>query len=344
MKQNQNRQIDLKSIPVAEYLLSIGEPLVKISNFYYQHKEHDSLKVNTKHNYFVWNSRRAEKNSYGGVAQYLMIMYELTFVEALKKITADFNNTNFELVKIPEKKYPKNFYYRVKESHKSLQLKRYLMAKRKISARVVDLFMKQDLIAMNNKDEIIFKWYRDSKIVGFSKQGTQKLTEEEKNKYHYKRDYLKYVAPTTKKDTYWGFNFLVGKPLNLYFFEGGVDLMSFLSLYYEDLMNKGDFWLIFTDGVVGEKIYSFIAAANQMLNDSDYDIESLHCCYDNDKTGSEMLAFLQTRQYSRKDQKKVQWTDNIPPLRREEETADWNSEIVYQSEIAGKGGKNEKSD
>lgn len=40
-----NKEINFYNIPIVDYLFSIGEPIKKQSGSYYQHKEHDSLKI-----------------------------------------------------------------------------------------------------------------------------------------------------------------------------------------------------------------------------------------------------------------------------------------------------------
>ena len=41
-------KIDFYNVPIVDYLLSIGEPIEKLSNSYWQHKNHDSLKINIR--------------------------------------------------------------------------------------------------------------------------------------------------------------------------------------------------------------------------------------------------------------------------------------------------------
>lgn len=289
---NEKNQIDFYNVPIVDYLLSIGEPLVKAGRNYYKHEIHDSLKINVSRNYFVWNSRLGEKNSKGGVVQYLQIMYNMTLAEALAKIENDLKNSDFKSIKRKKKSYPKYFKYKVKEVNVPIEAQRYLVAERKIPNRVIHHFFSLDLIGQNENNEIVFKWYKGKKIIGFTKQGTKRLTEEEKRKYGTDRDYIKYVAPTTEDNTYWGFNYLVGQPKHLYFFESPIDLLSFYTLYEESLLEKGDFWLISIDGLSCEKVFSFIDYGINHLNLKDC-LESLNVCFDNDNAGKEALRILQ---------------------------------------------------
>ena len=136
----------------------------------------------------------------GGVVQYLQIMYNLSLKEALSKLEHDLEGK--ELPKVPKKSYAKAFKYKVKEVFVPIETQRHLVAKRKIPNRIVREFFSYDLISQNENNEVIFKWFKGEQVVGFTKQGTRPLTEEEKEKYHTKRDYFKYVAPTLYRRKY----------------------------------------------------------------------------------------------------------------------------------------------
>ena len=46
----EKHKVDFYNIPIVDYLLSIGEPLESVGHNYYQHKHHDSLKINQRKN------------------------------------------------------------------------------------------------------------------------------------------------------------------------------------------------------------------------------------------------------------------------------------------------------
>ena len=100
-------------------------------------------------------------------------MYNLTLAEALRKVENDLSGTDFKVVKRKERAYPKVFNYKVKEVFVPIQAQRYLVAERKIPNSIVRHFFSIDLVSQNENDEIIFKWYKGNKVVGFTKQGTQ---------------------------------------------------------------------------------------------------------------------------------------------------------------------------
>lgn len=312
------QKINFYDIPIVDYLLLIGEPIESVSRNYYQHQNHDSLKINSSKNYFVWNSRSSEKNSRGGVVQYLQIVHNLSLKQALDKIEYDLLGKDLNSLETNKKAYPEKFKYRVQEKDVLLETQKYLVTKRKIPNRTVRKFIDLDLISQNNNKEIIFKWKKDNEVVGFSKQGTVKLTEEQKEKYMYKKDYFKYVAPTTEEHAYWGFNYLNGKPKHLYFFESAIDLMSYYSLFEKELEQQKDYWLIAIDGVAIEKVFSFIAYGIEHLGLAET-LSSLNVCFDNDKAGIQAFEELSIREI-----KGINFTHDKP----EQEGYDWNDVLM----------------
>lgn len=313
-----NKKIDFYNIPIVDYLLSIGEPIEKLSNNYWQHKDHDSLKINVRRNYFVWNSKQGEDNYTGGVIQYLQIMHSLTLAEALAKAEKDITGNKIKQFKETKPHYPKHFNYRVKESYVPLEAQRYLVAERKIPNRIVRHFFSLDLISQNKQKEILFKWYKGDKVVGFDKQGTQELSKEQQERYN--RKYMKYVAPTTEKHTMWGFNYLVGDPKHLYFFESAIDLLSYYTIHEDELLQKGNFWLMAINGVAVQKVFSFMEYGLSHL-DLKENMESLNACFDNDEAGSEALRKLQTGTFN-----ELEFNDYRP-----KEEKDWNDELKIKT-------------
>lgn len=272
-----------EEISIVDYLLSINEPIEKCGGNYYQHSEHDSLKINVRKNYFVWNSRIGEKNAKGGILQYLQIVHGLSFEQAKNQLENYKGDKNIQISKI-DNHYPKVFNYKVKEKAIPLDMQKYLVFNRKIPNTIVKYFHNLDLISQNENKEIIFKWYKDNKVVGFTKQGTVRLSDEQKEKYHTKRDYIKYVAPTTEEYTYWGFNYSNSEePESYYFFESPIDLISYYALNYDEL-NQLKFWLISIDGLSKDKLFCFLDYGLKNLNLKNR-LKQLNICFDNDEAG-----------------------------------------------------------
>lgn len=305
-------KIDLYNIPIVSYLLSIGEPIEPISHNYYQHKVHNSLKINISKNYFVWNKMITNPLAKGGVIQYLQIMHNLTQNEAIAKVVKDLKGIKLEKPK--QKPYPKNFNYRQNEIDIPLNSLKFLVFNRKLPNHIVKKFFSLNLIQQNERKEIIFKWYKNKQIVGFSRQGTVKLTNEEKEKYHTTRDYFKYVAPTTEVNTFWGFNYMEGEPENVYFFESPIDLLSYLAINEKQLKN---FWLISIDGLAKKKVESFIEYGTNNF-DFENKLKSLNICFDNDEAGRNAMSYFEDLKIFN-----INFTNQLPVNFK-----DWNEELI----------------
>lgn len=305
-------KIDLYNIPIVSYLLSIGEPIEPISHNYYQHKVHNSLKINISKNYFVWNKMITNPLAKGGVIQYLQIMHNLTQNEAIAKVVKDLKGIKLEKPK--QKPYPKNFNYRQNEIDIPLNSLKFLVFNRKLPNHIVKKFFSLNLIQQNERKEIIFKWYKNKQIVGFSRQGTVKLTNEEKEKYHTTRDYFKYVAPTTEENTFWGFNYMEGEPENVYFFESPIDLLSYLAINEKQLKN---FWLISIDGLAKKKVESFIEYGTNNF-DFENKLKSLNICFDNDEAGRNAMSYFEDLKIFN-----INFTNQLPVNFK-----DWNEELI----------------
>lgn len=305
-------KIDLYNIPIVSYLLSIGEPIEPISHNYYQHKVHNSLKINISKNYFVWNKMITNPLAKGGVIQYLQIMHNLTQNEAIAKVVKDLKGIKLEKPK--QKPYPKNFNYRQNEIDIPLNSLKFLVFNRKLPNHIVKKFFSLNLIQQNERKEIIFKWYKNKQIVGFSRQGTVKLTNEEKEKYHTARDYFKYVAPTTEENTFWGFNYMEGDPENVYFFESPIDLLSYLAINEKHLKN---FWLISIDGLAKEKVEAFIKYGTNNF-DFENKLKSLNICFDNDEAGRNAMSYFEDLNIFN-----INFTNQLPVNFK-----DWNEELI----------------
>ncbi|HIB1929536.1 hypothetical protein [Enterococcus faecalis] len=135
-----------EEISIVDYLLSINEPIEKCGGNYYQHSEHDSLKINVRKNYFVWNSRIGEKNAKGGILQYLQIVHGLSFEQAKKQLENYKGDKNIKISRI-DNHYPKVFNYKVKEKVIPLDMQKYLVFNRKIPNTIVKYFHNLDLIS-----------------------------------------------------------------------------------------------------------------------------------------------------------------------------------------------------
>lgn len=308
-----------QQIMLIDYLLGIGEPLHRTGSKTYSHDQHDSLVVDLKKNYFYWNSR-----SVGGTSgiTYLIAMYGFSYEAAKSKYIDDVKRLGLDDGKHFSKpfKYPQKFNYTIKSQPSRRHALKYLVVTRGITNKIVNQAKNAGLIDEDTNQNIIFKWLKHGKVIGYNKQGTTLLTVKEKKKFHTKRPYLKRTQPTTKEGTYWGFNWLVGQPKNIYFFESEIDLLSYKCLFENSL---NDYWLISLTGLSLEKIKYFVIDAQEKLKEER--IMSLHCCFDNDKAGDTAYRTLSNIGVKSGD-KTIPFIDDRPA--RIEGIKDWNDFLI----------------
>lgn len=311
------------NVNLLEYLLSIGEPLKSDGNNFYRHEEHDSLVVNSRKNYFSWNSR----NVSGNAVTYLMNVYNLPFQHAVKKINNDLGDQDLSNFRAPEPTYPSKFNYDINEVSSTENVFKYLVHDRKIDPDLVQAFIRADLIKEDAYKNVVFKWKENGELIGTNLQGTREIPEEKR--VHADRPYFKKVLPTTKEATNSGFNITRGYPDKLYFFEAPIDLLSYLSLNRTKLTNCR---LISMDGLKQQTIIQTLQKTMKELEMNGRDLESITLCVDNDNAGKEFIAKLQNYEIQRKDGQSISINSDIPELPKGQTKWDWNNELQLRVE------------
>jgi hypothetical protein len=311
------------NVNILDYLLSIGEPLKSEGNNFYRHDEHDSLVVNSRKNYFSWNS----KNVSGNAVTYLMNVYNISFQHAVKKINEDLGGQDLSKFKVPELTYPSEFNYDVKEVASTDHVFKYLVDDRKIDADLVQAFIKADLIKEDSYKNVIFKWKEHGELIGANLQGTREIPEEKRLQAD--RPYFKKVLPTTKEATYSGFSITRGYPEKVLFFEAPIDLLSYLSMSRSKLTNCR---LISMDGLKQQTVFRTLKNTIKELREVGRDIESVTLCVDNDKAGKEFIGKLQNYEVKKKDGQCIPIKSDIPDLPKGQTKWDWNNELKSRVE------------
>ncbi|GAF66440.1 hypothetical protein BTS2_3341 [Bacillus sp. TS-2] len=306
------------NIDLVQYLLSIGEPIKSEGSHFYRHMQHDSLVVNTRRNYFSWNS----KNISGNAVTYLMNVHDMSFQNAVKKINADLINEPIEKYTPKEPEYPKIFNYDVKESNSHENILNYLVGDRKIDSELVDLLIREDYIKEDTYKNVVFKWKEKGQLIGASQQGTREIPIEKRLRED--RAYFKKVLPTTKEATDSGFNITRGYPEKLYFFESPIDALSYFSLN-KNLLNNCRLQCM--DGLKEVTIFQTVKQVRNELLKYGRDIKELNLCVDNDKAGNDFIKKLKEAKYIRADGQYVDMVGNVPGLPEGETKWDWNNEL-----------------
>lgn len=324
------------SIDILDYLMSIGEPLKHEGSNFYRHMEHDSLVVNARKNFFSWNSKGVN----GNAVTYLMNVHNLSFQHAVKKINEDIGNKEIPRY-LPDKQlYPTEFDYDVKEVATHDNIVNYLINDRKIDPELVHQLINHDLIKEDIYKNVVFKWKDNKELIGANLQGTRIIPEEKR--VHQDRAYFKKVLPTTEEATFSGFSITRGYPEKIYFFEAPVDLLSYLTLNKQELMNCK---LISMDGLKEQTVYKTVEKVRNHLDKFDRDISSIVLCVDNDKAGRQFIEKMSNTKYKRKDGNTLAITNDIPGLPPGETKWDWNNELKYKVDLSLKKNiKNENID
>ncbi|WP_110925968.1 DUF3991 domain-containing protein [Bacillus massiliglaciei] len=314
------------NVNIVDYLLSIGEPLKSEGNNFYRHEDHNSLVVNSRRNYFSWNSR----NVSGNAVTYLMNVHNLSFQHAVKKINDDLGDKALSEFKAPEPSYPSEFKYDVNEVSSADNVIKYLVDERKIDPDLVHLFIESDLIKEDSYKNVVFKWKEHGQLIGANLQGTREIPEEKR--LHADRAYFKKVLPTTKEATNSGFSVTRGYPENLFFYESPIDLLSYLSLNRSTLNNCR---LKSMDGLKKQTVFQTIKETMVDLKRQDRSIESITLCVDNDQAGKEFIEVMQEYELKGKDGQVITFQYDVPELPKGLTKWDWNNELkaIVESEL-----------
>ena len=185
---NANEIMRAKQVDLLSYLEAKGEKFKKEGN-YYRHMEHDSLII--RDNMYAWNSKGLKGQ---GAINFAKDFYGLSFVEAVRELSSG-NYPTINREKQQEVKQTREFQYpEFLEVKDHTTIKRYLVHERKIDSRIVDWLIRKDLIAQDQKNNVVFKWRENGgkgQIVGAERQGTVKIAN--------KRGSFKQILSNSKK-------------------------------------------------------------------------------------------------------------------------------------------------
>lgn len=256
-----------KDVDLLLYLEAKGEKFQKEGN-YYRHTEHDSLII--RENMYAWNSR-GEKG-YGAIS-FARMYYGMSFPEAVRDVNqGDYPTFTPSQEEEPTQNEPFRYpgYLEVQDNQ---AIKQYLIGERKIDSRLVNWLIQQDLIAQDQKKNVVFKWREKGgigEIVGAERQGTVKMEN--------RRGSFKQILPNGKPHT--GFTVDVGKPTSVYYFESPIDLLSYWSLQQNRLQNAR---LVSMNGLKMKTVLRSFKEAK----DEGHPVNRIVLAVDNDKAGKE---------------------------------------------------------
>lgn len=324
-------------VNILDLALSQGIDVEKSSANEYRLVEDHSVAINTRKNIFndfATNERAG--NAINFAQKYLG--YE-KFTDAVNFLNA----TDIERVEWSEKDQSSlAFSYDYERESSSFNpSKDYLTKERKINPMLVRYLYEKKYLSQNEfqsekmkeakippHTNLVMKWKYDDKIVGATEQGVHA------NEL-YKRNAWKGIQENSK--TNHGFNFMIGKPKNIYFFESGIDAMSFASLKMmkekKGIASLKDSWFVSMEGLKQNTIIPHATMAFEKLNEGKTEQDqkeapNLFICIDSDEPANEFYSSLA---YTEDSMPRL--SPECPYEGEEDMKWDWNDELKEQKEF-----------
>lgn len=245
------------SINLGEFLIAHGENLIRSGNGY-RMKEHDSLFIHDSK--WFWNSRNIGGNNIRFIQQY----YNKSFREAVeilnKQYSFSHNIVSDGKAELPVKRKKQEIH--IEENTDCTRTVAYLTKTRRLDYNTVNNLIKQGKITEDTKHNAVFKIKDENNMtVGAELSGTS--------------SYFKYKGIAADTAYGYGFEICRGKGENALFFESGIDMLSYLQMYENELDNHR---LISMTGVKSSIIENTIERYN-------IPPEKVYICSDNDDAG-----------------------------------------------------------
>ncbi|MGT2712804.1 PBECR4 domain-containing protein [Streptococcus oriscaviae] len=325
---------ELRQVNIVGVAESLGMELKPDNSRYYRWKDHDSLVIDVRKNWFNWYSR----DKYGDPIALVRLIREVSFKEAKQYVETG----SFPTVTSLDDTHKEfsNYLSRYESKDKTLMVD-YLKNERGLSEETIRFFDEKGVLAQTNYQNaqgiepiILFKTLdATGKMIGGSLQGIVE------NRELYDRGRLKQIMKHSDGSS--GFNVDIGTPKRLIVAEAPIDLMSYYELHKSEL---NDVRLVAMDGLkegVLSRHYMEIlyirrgrvyeadrkktpkALANLAKSSEHFkqvDNQSvITLAVDNDSAGRKFL--------SRLEDKGIRFVADLPPLVQGEEKSDWNEQL-----------------
>lgn len=289
-----------------------GIQLVKDSKKWWHTSEHDSLHINIVGNYFKWSSRGAN----GDAINFVTAWYAVKFNKAVSMLLEE----DYSKTEVVNKKHLEPFIYDYStESSDFNKAREYLIKERSLGRNFVDFLYKKQLLAQDLRDNVVFIWKWDGKIIGCTEQGTRHVD-------YLKRGTWKSLRKNSALD--FGFNIIFGLPKSIYFFESEIDLLSYVQLNKTNLKNK-----MFMS-MNGLKYDTVIKTLNRVYVTFGIISEKNYLCVDNDSAGLNFIKSIHENfNYVVQDTgKPVEFFEKLPPKNNDSKKMDWNKYLKFSVE------------
>ncbi|MGG5319220.1 DUF3991 domain-containing protein [Enterococcus sp. AZ072] len=249
-------------VDLLDFANSQGYQFKKDSNRYYRNIDHDSLIIDRQKNMFNWNSQSKHGNTINFAREVLGIE---NFHDAVATILGE-DIKKHDYIETVVEPY---VYDPTKESKNFTKARNYLVNERRISSPIVDCLHKKGYIRQDKRGNVIFCWVDNKRIVGVSEQGTIHSDK-------FKRGSWKHIQERSGHDK--AFNFTIGQPKNLKYFESSIDALSYVTLH----PNIQDTKFIAMEGVKDAAFKYYLKDTINVLGTTP---DSIKLCVDNDTGG-----------------------------------------------------------
>ena len=338
---------ELKALSILEVAESLGMSLQRTGSYTYAWKEHDSFTINVRENYFNWFAR----SNGGDVIKMVQVVQEELTGEKLsfKQAKHFLEEGSFDMVDVTNVPEKEPFSYSLEPYEtKFIEAREYLKDVRGLSDETIDFFRGKNVLSQATKKTgdyyepvIVFKSLdNEGEVIGASLQGIKE------NHDLYERGRLKQIMRASDGMT--GMHVDIGTPKRLVFAEAPIDLMSYYELHKDRLE---DVRLVAMDGLkestvsrhVAEllsetgaingdvekaKLPTFLAnmaVATTFFHDNKHQ-DLITLAVDNDDAGRTFIKRL--------EEKGIGLTQDLPPLRQNQDKMDWNDYLRESKEKA----------
>jgi len=315
---------------IVEVAQSLGMALERVGKDY-QWKEHDSLKIDTRKNYFYWNSRGIG----GDPIKLTQTMMECSFSEAVLFLTGQ-QISKFDQNSIPKRE----FSYFLKENKENIALKEFSKNERQLSEETIDFFIAQGVLAESSyKDHgmekaepvIVFKSLApNGEVKGMALQGITSHPDLYPGRGKMKKTFGDGVYGCVVKVGHPPLNGTMTSehPLTIIPFEAPFDMMAYYEFFKDQI---GDALLVAMNGLKKSAISMVLANALGSSAEDERKIETLDgiekftdgldsvkiiLAVDNDEAGRNFIKNFGIT--------KIPVVSHLPELASGEQKADWN--------------------
>lgn len=338
---------ELKALSILEVAESLGMSLQRTGSYTYAWEEHDSFTINVRENYFNWFAR----SNGGDVIKMVQVVQEELTGEKLsfKQAKHFLEEGSFDMVDVTNVPEKEPFSYSLEPYEtKFIEAREYLKDVRGLSDETIDFFRGKNVLSQATKKTgdyyepvIVFKSLdNEGEVIGASLQGIKE------NHDLYERGRLKQIMRASDGMT--GMHVDIGTPKRLVFAEAPIDLMSYYELHKDRLE---DVRLVAMDGlkestvsrhaaellsetgaingdVEKAKLPTFLAnmaVATTFFHDNKHQ-DLITLAVDNDDAGRTFIKRLEG--------KGIGLTQDLPPLRQDQDKMDWNDYLRESKEKA----------